>query len=348
MASDPVRRKKVTVAEIAQKAGVSKATVSFVLNNAVQAGAISAATRARVLAAAKSLGYRPNAAAKALATGRSSTILMVLFDRWDEHLTERLRGAEAHLVPAGYSLRVCTIDADAGLQTFLALLHTGQADGILLSGLASQEVDAVLPELAHTVKTAGLPMVAMSDSFPRKLVPYLATIADASGAQAAVRHLIEHGHRRIAFLGMTGQQWSLKRQQGYEKAMQEAGLKVPQSLLLSNASNQQDAYNAVKKLIAKQNFTALFCVTDSLAVAALAALRESGLHLPEDCAVVGFDNDERLARFCLPALTTVENPFFATGKLAARMLLDLIDQRQPEADLLPTFLVIRRSCGCQK
>lgn len=342
----PSRVRKVTIAEIAAKVGVSKATVSFVLNDTARAAAISQETRRRVLETAERIGYRPNYAARSLATGRSQTILMVLFDLWDEHLAERLRGSEAHLVPLGYSLRVCTVEPGATEQSFSEILRTGQADGVLLSGLASPETASDLAHLTAEADSAGVPVVALTDSFPRDLISYVSDIDDEAGAQQAVSHLLSHGHTRIAFLGVSDQRWSVSRQHGYEAALREAKIPVKHALMMFGQRSQTWAYEATSKLAARTDFTAMFAVTDALAIAALAALRTLGRRVPEDCAIIGFDNDERFARFTDPPLTTVDNPFFDAGRTAAWMLLDLINGTSVSTKPLPTPLIIRRSCGC--
>jgi len=346
MAAIRTEQKKITLVEIARAAQVSKSTVSLVLNDSPNAIPISNATRQRVIDAATRLGYRPNAAAKALATGRSYTMLMVSFDHWDENLVERLRGAEAYLVPRRYSIRMCTVDAFGGLAAYSEILRSGQADGVLLTGLATAETYPVLRDLCEEAGAVGVPVVALANAFPPEQVDLLADIDDEGGAEKAVTHLIEHGHRRIALLGVLDQPWAKKRESGYRSALKKAGVPFAEELVVQGDRSQTWAYEATLGLAAAFDFTAMFVVTDNMAIAAMSALKAMGKRIPADCAIIGFDNNEKVARFTDPPLTTVDNPFYETGRSAAEILLNLVEERPPRPVVLPVSLVLRQSCGC--
>ena len=337
---------KVTMAEIARVANVTKSTVSLVLNNSPHRVPISDATRQRVLEAAKRLGYRPNAAAKALATGRSNTILMVAFDLWDENFIERLKGAEEYLVPAGYSTRMCTVDAKGGLSAYTEILRTGQADGVLLSGMATHDTYPILKELCREADTVGVPIVSLANAFPDEYISIGAYVDDKDGAEKAVMHLIGHGHRRILLLGIEGQQFARNREQGYRTALENAGIPIDPELIVLGKPTQMWAYETTLKIAKSLDFTAMFVMIDNMAIAALSALKASGKRVPEDCALVGFDNNEKFARFTDPPITTIDNPFFETGKRAAELLVDIIDKKDVKTVILPVDLVVRQSCGC--
>ncbi|MCE5197412.1 MAG: LacI family DNA-binding transcriptional regulator [Armatimonadota bacterium] len=340
-------KRHVTLLQIADVAQVSKATVSMVLNDRPNPFPISEATRKRVMEAAQKLGYRPNAAAKALATGRSLTILMVAFDLWDENLIARLRGVEAHLVPKGYSIRVCTVDAEHGVSFCAELIRSGQADGILLTGLASPQTLPILKTVRDEATTMGLPVVGLANAFPSEYVEATADIDDTRGSQEAVDHLIQHGRRKIALLGVADQPWAHNREQGYRNALAEAGIPVDPELIILGDRSQTWAYDVTLELTRSHEFDAIFAVTDNMAIAAMAALKAAGKRVPEDCAIIGFDNNAHIARFTDPPLTTIENPFYDAGKMAAGMLLNLIDNKPLGAELLPVSLVVRQSCGCK-
>lgn len=344
---DSSKRKRVTLLEIARAANVSKSTVSLVLNNSPNAFPISEATRQSVLESAKALGYRPNAAAKALATGRSHTVLMVAFDLWDENLAERLRGTEAYPVPSGYSIGMCTMDAAAGFLAYTELLRSGQADGVLLTGVSTPDTYPMLRDLAQEAKEEGIPVVALADAFPREHVEIVADIEDQKGAEDAVRHLIQHGHSRIALLGVKDQRWATNREKGYRAALENAGIAADPSLIVLGDRSQTWAYNTTLDLCKSLDFSAIFAVTDNMAVAAMLALHTSGKRVPEDCAIIGFDNNEKMTKYTNPPLTTVDNPFFDTGRQAAEMLIDMIEGRPLTNKPLPASLVIRQSCGCE-
>ncbi len=337
---------KVTLAQIADAANVSKATVSLILNGNPAPGRISEPTRAKVMQAAKKMGYSPNAAAKALSTGRSNTILMVVFDLWDENLTERIRGVEAHLVPAGYTTRMCTVDARGGLSAYANILSTGQADGVLLAGVAMPDSYPTLANLSKEARLAGVPIVSLTNTFPAEYAGTVTYIDDESGGYQAVSHLIEHGHRRIAILGVAGHPWAELREMGYLDALKEAGIEPDPKLIIRGGVDQIEAYKSTIELATTTDFTAMFAVTDNLAFAALAAIKKTGRRVPEDCALVGFDNNTKFTRFTDPPLTTIDNPFYNTGMAAAKLLIGLITNQPIEPVLLPVKLVSRRSCGC--
>jgi LacI family transcriptional regulator len=165
MASGLQRRKKVTIAEIAAAVGVSKATVSFVLNDTFRAAAINAETKQRIFDAAQRMGYSPNAAARSLATGRSNAILVVLFDVKGIDLATYIRDVESHLAPIGYSIRICTTTLVATPPTYVDILRTRQADGVILVGKAHQKDAQAVANLVNEARDAGVPVVAMHDSF---------------------------------------------------------------------------------------------------------------------------------------------------------------------------------------
>lgn len=312
------RTKKVTLAEIASIAKVSKATVSLVLNGKQNSMPISATTCSRVLDAAALLDYRPNAAARALVTGRSNTVLMVAFDLWDENLTERLRGVESYLIPAGYSTRMCTVASGQGTASYEEIILSGQADGVLLCGIASPSTYPILRHIRQVADVMGVPMVALANAFPREYVDFVAHIDDQSGAVSAVSHIIGHGHKRIVLLGVADQEWARSREKGYYSALEHAGISIDPRLVVLGNRSQSWAYKTTLELANKEDFSAMFVMTDNMATAALAALRVAGRQVPQDCAVIGFDNTENIAKYAAPPLTTVNNPFYDTGKMRLR------------------------------
>ncbi|MBI2841904.1 MAG: LacI family DNA-binding transcriptional regulator [Armatimonadetes bacterium] len=345
------QKRKVTMLEIATAAGVSKTTVSFVLNNSPNIIAISESTRRRVLEAAKDLGYSPNAAARSLSTGRSDAILVVVFDSrsWDQSLVGRLRGVEAHLVSQGYSTHMCTVDGEGGTSTFFEILRSGRADGVLLTGSATQDTYPVLHAICGQAEDLGIPIAALADAWLGTPVRVAADIDDESGGEQATSHLIEHGHSRIALLGVAGQGWAESRKRGYEAAHEKAGIPVDPHLFVQlDDHNQTWAYEATLKLARSVDFSAMFIVSDALAVAALSALKAAGRRMPEDCAIVGFDNNETWSKFTDPPLTTVHNPFYESGFAAAETLVHMIRREPIKPVLLPVSLVFRESCGCQR
>lgn len=340
-------RRNPTLIEIARATGVSKSTVSLVLNNGPDAACITDATRRKVLEAAKRLGYRPNAAARSLVTGRSNAILMVAFDMLDEDLVARLKGAESYFVPRGYTLHLCTVDSKVGIGGYSAVIRSGRADGVLLTGLATPETYNLVRSLCEEADLYNVPVVALANAFPPDLIGTVAHIDDVSGAEQATAHLISHGHKRIALIGIADQPWSDARVRGYKIAHEKAGMPVDPNLIVLGDRTQVCAYRETLDLLQNQDFTAIFAITDPMAVAALSALHDSGKRVPEDIAIVGYNNDEKITAYTQPPLTTVANPFYEVGLAAAKMLIDMMEEQPVQPVNIPVSLVIRESCGCK-
>lgn len=343
------RKERVTIAQIAKAAEVSNATVSLVLNNTSNAIPISDATRKRVFDTARKLGYRPNAAARSLVTGRSNTILMAVVGAKDNHLFERIQGAEAYLTPLRYPLHMCTVDQNVGLRAFMEVIRSDRADGVLLTGFATADTHSLLLELYSETKTLQKPVVAIANTFPSDCIEAVPHVDDVSGAEQAVSHLIEHGHKRIAIIGIAEQPWTADRLKGYYNAHERAGVHIdPELIKLGTLDGdiQNWVYDTAIELARTQDFSAMFVVQDVMAIAAMSALKSIGRKIPEDCAIIGYDNDEMFARFIDPPLTTVQNPFYQQGVAAAQLLVNLIEGKAHEQVPLPVSLVIRKSCGC--
>lgn len=277
-------------------------------------------------------------------------ILLVDFDLRDINLVARLRGVKSYLTPLNYSTLLCTIEENADFQTYQRIINSGQIDGILFTGDPSPRICHKLPELKEMADQAGLPIVALVDTFPPEIVHACTLFDNKDGANQAVNHLIEHGHRRILLLGASNRPWAFSREQGYRAALENAGIPIDPALITHcnwGASSQKWAYDTTLRLIKTHDFTAIFAITDTLAIAAIRAVRRFGKSIPMDCAVVGFDDVDMLAKFTDPTLTTVKNPFVKCGVAGAKMLIDLINNRPINPIVQPTSLIIRQSCGCK-
>lgn len=339
-------RRNPTIAEIARAAHVAKSTASTVLSGGSDSVKISDATRERIVGIAERMGYKPNAAARSLKTGRSQSIVMVVFAVVDYQIMPRLQGVEEFLVPRDYSLQVCTVSDEVGFRGFINLMQANRADGVLLTGIASNEALPLLRELCGEVERVGKPLVAIANAFPAECVKLVAHIDDISGGEQAVTHLIQHGHRRIAMMAIDGQPWAMERLEGYKRAHEKAGIPVDPNLVVLGGLDLRFYRDAALRLLQSHDFTAIFTVTDAMAVAAQSALRDVGRSIPQDCAIIGFNDEPGVADYNFPPLTTVHNPFREVGRTAAEMLVDLIEGRPPKSSRLPVSLVIRESCGC--
>lgn len=344
------KKDRVTLVEIARESGVSKSTVSLVLNSTSNLIPLSDATRKKVLETAKLLGYRPNAAARSLVTGRSQAVLVAVLESRDTHLLLRIQGAESHLAPRRYAIHLCTVHSQVGLRAYHEVIRSDRADGVLLSGVASPDTLPLLQEMYTEAKESGKPVVAMTNAFPPEYSDAVASLDDVSGAEQAVSHLIQHGHHRIAVLGVSDQPWVEERIRGYELAHEKAGLPVDPDLIAVLTRFDDNLYRGIYQttleMVKSKEFTAIFAMNDVMAVSAMAALKRAGKNIPIDCAIIGFDNDSILAEPSNPPLTSVDNPFFELGREAARLMIELIEGRPVEPILFPASLVIRQSCGC--
>jgi len=334
------RRPRATSADVAARAGVSRTTVSFVLNS--RAGVtIPDETRRRVELAARELGYQPHGAARALAGGSSNTIGLVLRQSpeqvsVDALLAETLWGIGSEAHGGGFRVLVEPLSPDDG--HYSDLVRSQRVDGLIVSGPRTDD-----EELAALVDD-GFPII-IQGSLP-DLPATSVDVDNRAGARTAVEHLVSLGHRRIgcvtnAPLAYTA---AADRLGGYRDAMEAAGLRFQPELVVEGAFDAASGCTAMLELLARApDLTAVFVASDIVAFGALRALRESGRRVPADVSVVGFD-DIPLARHFDPPLTTIRLPARALGAAAGRALLERLAGRLGiERRLLPTELVVRDS-----
>ena len=331
-------RSRPTSADVAARAGVSRTTVSFVLNYRTDIQ-ISDETRQRVFLAASELGYHPHAPARQLAGGRSHVLGLVLRQTaeqvaGDATLAETLRGIASAARAAGSRVMVEPLAPEG---TYDRLLRAQHADGLILSG--PRVDDPSLAELANE----GFPLV-LQGSLPGLAVPSV-DIDNVAGARGAVEHLLSLGHRRIACVTNAGLSYTSARErlQGYRDAIESAGVPYDDTLVAEGSFDAASGERATAALLRRTTFSAMFVASDVLALGAFGALREANRRVPDDVSIVGFD-DVPLAAFFDPPLTTVRLPAFELGQAAGRALLDRIaDRAVPQRTLLPTELIVRGS-----
>ncbi len=324
--------------DVAALAGVSTTTVSFVLNDRVEAR-ISPATRKRVLEAAATLGYRPHAAARGLAGGRSHTVGLILRQSpeqiaEDALLAETLRGISAAARAAGFRVLVEPFHNGA----YGDLIRSHRADGLIISGPHTNDAELVALVEQNTP-------IVIQGSLNGVPVPCV-DIDNQSSAQMAVEHLIELGHRRIACVTHAATTYTAARQriEGYQLALEAAGLE-PDGPIAEADFNAASGRSAMARLLEADGLTAVFVASDVVALGAMAAIRETGRRIPDDISVVGFD-DVPVAAYFDPPLTTVRLPAYELGRAVGTALLDRIAGREvQDRTILPTELVIRSSTG---
>jgi DNA-binding LacI/PurR family transcriptional regulator len=336
-------RNRVTSQDVAERAGVSRTTVSFVLNE-VEAN-ISPETRQRVLLAAEDLGYVPNAAARALARRKTQTIALVLireasYIASDAFLPGVMHGLISALRPAGFRLLLEPVATTDEPDIYLNLARSRQIDGIVLSGPRSD--DRQLAELVDS----GFPVVLLGQ-LPGTDACFV-DVDNRATARMAVEHLIELGHRRIgcitnAPLMYTG---ATDRLFGYLDALAAHGLPKDERLVRYGDFDYESGRRAARALLSELEDppTAIFAASDVVAIGAIREIQELGHRIPQDVAVVGFD-DIPMARYLTPPLTTARLPATQLGRRAGEVLLDCIrgSSLTQHQVLLNTELVVRQS-----
>ncbi len=328
----------VTIKQVAQMAGVSTTTVSYVVN---RTGAVTDATRRRVLDAVKLLGYQPSHAARSM-RGRSQTIGLMLPAHTDRladpayaDLLAGLVGAAARL---NYYLLFAPAEADEP-QLSLSLLKTGRVDGVVLLDMRVDDQRALALSAAKVPHVCAGPAPAGSS---------YAAVDGRSGAMQAVAHLVALGHTRIGLIQLPSELAdSEPRYQGYAEALLDAGLEVDPQLIIEAGVREEDGYQAISELMElPEPPTAVLASNDDLAFGALHALHDAGFAVGSDVSLVGFD-DLPLAAHTQPPLTTLRQPRRALGEQLAELLhAAILDRDAPARGVtLAPRLVVRRSSG---
>jgi LacI family transcriptional regulator len=318
-------------------------TVSRVANGG---NLVSPRTAARVRAAIQRLGYEPNEAARILKGQSAQTIGLILPDLADPFFSICAHAVQQLAEEQGYMtlLLACERDSDREASA-LAMMSARSVAGILIVPTSPNSVTEL-----QELQARGIPVVMLDRTFPG-LQAGEVMVENEKGAQRAVKHLLEHGHRSILCVAYDSQFNSVsQRMSGYEKAMTEAGLK-PQFLFVDKGSAV--IAKVVQRLRAPKPPTALFTLNDVATIQVLRALQQERIEVPQEVAIIGFDDLELAPLLAVP-ITAVRQPAAQLGRSATRLLLDWIrrprgsDARSLQAQvILPTELIIRRSCGCQ-
>jgi len=328
----PRRSSAPTLEDVAQVAGVSRALVSLVMRDSPR---VSVESRKRVTAAASQLGYRPNLMARNLAARRTMTVGVLLNDLHNPWFAEVTDGIHAVAERFGYQLilasgrRSVRLESRA-LDTFLA----SRVDGIIVAGcrLAAARVEAVAAEVG---------VVSVGRAFARVEFGSVTT-DDADGARLAVEHLYELGHRDIAHIDGGKGAGAAPRRTGYLRTMRRLGLADNAQVIAGDFTEEAGAHGA-QRLLRGSMPTAIFTANDLSAVGAIDVVERGGLTVPDDIAVVGFDNTS-LAALNHIGLTTIDQPRREMGEVAARMLIDAINDRGELSDVVMSpSLVVRRT-----
>lgn len=302
----------VTIEDVASAANVSVTTVSHVFSGKRP---VSEATKARVRDAARRLGYRPSAIAQSLRVQRTDTVMIILPDITNPFYPDFARGAQDVLRAAGYHSLLGNTDGLAAEELrFLEEAYSRRVDGVIFMGfrLASDEL--------LTFTEAGLALVTVGPSLPGKLVDSV-RFDDEAGARRAVEYLLST-HESVAFIsGEQDAPVSVSRRAGYDAALRAAGRRTPDGYVVAADFTRVGGRAGMRELLAHPvPPTAVFCANDLVAMGALDVLKERGLRVPEDVAIVGCDDIE-LASVVTPKLTTVRHPAAELGRQAAALLV---------------------------
>jgi LacI family transcriptional regulator len=334
MAPEPgTRSPRATVYTVAERAGVSVATVSRVLQEPHR---VKEATRARVLVAIDELDYVPHGAARSLAYHRHEAHGLVLPELSGPYYSELLMGYESVAAAAGYSVVLLLSEGKDDLGAALRRL-AGKVDGIVIMGAAD------VPERTLTALRARVPVLGLTRNDRADLESF--ATENRSSAEELARHLLAHGRRRLVFVGSPDLAIDVReRYEGFVAA--HDGLQVAPPLP-ADLREIEGGRVADLVLSGEVEADALMCANDELALAVMDRLVDRGLDVPSDIAVVGWD-DVMTARYVRPGLTTVAQPVRDLGARAAARMHDLIvgSTGDPDQHTLPTTVVIRQSCGC--
>ncbi len=331
------RNQKVTLQDVADAAGVSKATASLALRENPR---ISEPTRMRVLEAVESLGYVYNQRAASLRTRRSYTIGLILKDVSNPFNAELTSGAESQLAGEGYSLLLGTTDDDMDKQArMIKTMLEGDVDGVILSTVTGTALDALRKWSQYC------PMILLTQYYSALAVDCVG-MDDVNGTERAVEHLIQQGHRRIAFVG--GYNSTLTRQrrlQSYRDILRRHKFECDPALDITSPVTRRGGYDAIHQLLSMTSPpSAAYCYSDVIAFGVMLGLRAAGREAGQDFAVIGFD-DVPEATLWHPSLTTVSADPRGLGENAAQLML----RRIAEPDLpvkriiMPSRLIVRDS-----
>jgi LacI family transcriptional regulator len=335
---------KVTIKDVARLSGVSPMTVSRVINGSER---VHPDTRRRVEQAISDLGYVPSRLARGLSRQRTGTLALIVPDVANPFFTLIVRGAEDVARRAGYRVLLCDTRADPAVEReVIEEMLAHRVEGIVIAPVD----DRSRRDLRRLVDF-GVPFVLIDRTVPG--VDSDVVLGDSvGGARRLVEHLISLDHRRIGFIVESDQVSTARdRGRGYKSALAAAGMPVDPALVVLATADPRGGFDGMRRLLElKSPPTAVFTVNNLVAVGAIEAVRAAGLEVPDDIALVCFDDIEYASRL-YPFLTVMEQPAEAFGTLGTQLLLDRIAGRgadRPRVVVLPAEFVVRKSCGATR
>lgn len=339
------RRKaiSVTIKDVAQRAGVSTATAARVVGSY---GYASQEARRKVLQAVEELGYQPDAVARSMVTKSTRTLGLVVTDIENPFFARAARGVTDVAQKHGYTVLLANTDEDVEKERqVLQVLQEKRVEGLILVPASTRQGEHV-----SKLQQRRLPVVLL-DRWVRGLAVDVVMADNAGGAYQAVAHLIKLGHRRIGVvtdnLDIAS---SFERLEGYRRALADHGLPIDESLILVGKYTQEDAYAKTAELLARrERLSALFTTNNFMTIGAFKAIKDAGLRIPDDIALVGFD-DMDWTTLGHPQLTTVAQPVYELGRTAAELVIQRIGSLGDAAReiRLKTQFIVRESCGATR
>ena len=332
-----------TIFDVAKRAGVSIGTVSRVVNNRDR---VHPETRERVLKAIQELNFQANALARGLASQQTHMLGLVIPQVNDSFFFQIFRGVNDEVVAADYTLLIISQTRQGSEQRYLDLFRRGHVDAMILVAIDARRADI------KQIQETGVPIILIQQEANQ--VPTF-VVDNYGGGRMVAEHLVAHGYQRFAFI--TGTDYtpdSNERLRGLRDVLREHGLSIEDEDIVRGDFFVDSGYRATLELLKRPHLPrAIFAANDQMAVDAIRALQDHDLRVPEDVAVVGFD-DVPLASYVSPGLTTVHQPTYELGREAARMVFSMLrggteqngKPRVAPRVQLPTSLVIRHSCGC--
>ncbi|MEH6995790.1 LacI family DNA-binding transcriptional regulator [Neobacillus drentensis] len=334
--------KRATLKEVATLAGVSTATVSNVLNETKH---VSDEVKNKVFTAIQELNYQPNIVAKSLRVQESRIIGLLISDIANPFFSIVVRGIEEELAKSDYSILLCNTDSSVEKEDkYLKVLIGKRVDGLIVSSTGNTG------DYFRSMEKTGVPMVFLNRC-PDFMVSDVIMTNNIKGAYSGTEHLIRHGYEKIAIItGPISISTGKDRLTGYKRALEDYGITELDQFVKEGNFDIESGYTKMKELMEQENKPdAVFISNNSMTLGAYKYLKESGISIPDQLAVVGYD-DSDWADIVDPPITTIKQPAYELGVHAARLILARIINKQVKREItyMDTELIIRHSCGCNK
>lgn len=327
----------ITIEQIAELAGVSKTTVSRVINNKPD---VNKKTRARILELMQVHDFQPNVFAKAISLQKSHNVGLIIPHEVDyvfanQFYVEVMRGVSTTVESDGYHLMLCYLHSG----NFVDLYKQKRVDGFIVMSPGEPHQNII-----ESLKVAHAPFVSTARISAEEVSPYV-DVNNFKGAQMAMEHLIALGHHRIAFVGKPTLRSSLDRLRGYRETLDRHNIQVREAWTkISRSASFAGGYQTMLELLDEGEYpTAVFITNDIMSIGAIKAIQERGLKVPDDISLVGFD-DVPLAQYSTPPLTTIRQPAYEKGIAATKLLIRYIEtEEMPQSTILDIELIVRES-----